>query len=338
MSSMDIGIDLGTTSVIIYSKEEGVVLNEPSVVAVKRKTEEVAAVGAGAYQMLGKAPDRLQVIKPMSDGVISDYSATEVMIKFFLQKVFGSSIIKPRVCLCVPSRITGVESRAVVDSAVSAGARKVYLIEEPVAAALGAGLDITHPNGTMIVDIGGGTTDIAVLSLNGIVTKHSNKMAGNKLDEIIIKHMKDFHSLLIGEQTAQHIKTQVGCACPREEDCEVQVKGRNLLTGLPQMITVGWKEIYGAIKDAVEEIAHAAQQVIERTPPELVGDVFENGIVMTGGGSLLHGMDTLLTERTHISARVAEDPIHCVARGTSMAFDYLDKLYDGFVDTGIKMK
>ncbi|WP_316248753.1 rod shape-determining protein [Zongyangia hominis] len=335
---MDIGIDLGTTTVIIYCKDEGAVLSEPSVVAVKRKTEEVVAVGEEAYKMLGKAPDRLEVIKPMSDGVISDYSATEVMIKFFLQKVFGGSILKPRVCLCVPSQITGVESRAVVDSAVSAGARKVYLIEEPVAAALGAGLDITHPNGTMIVDVGGGTTDIAVLSLNGIVTKHSIKVAGNKLDDMIIKHMKDFHSLLIGEQTARQIKTEVGCAYPREDDKEVLVRGRNLLTGLPQQITVGWKEIYGAIKDPIDEIVHAAQQVIERTPPELVGDVFENGMVLTGGGSLLHGLDTLLTEKTRIQARIADDPIHCVARGTSMAFDYLDKLYDGFVDTGIKMK
>lgn len=338
MSSMDIGIDLGTTTVIIYFKDKGAVLSEPSVVAINRKTDEVVAVGEEAYRMLGKAPDRLQVIKPMSDGVISDYAATEVMIKFFLHKVFGNSIIKPRVSICVPSQITEVESKAVVDSAATAGARKVYLIEEPVAAALGAGLDITKPNGNMIVDIGGGTTDIAVLSLNGIVTKQSIKVAGNKMDDAIIRHMKDYHNLLIGEQTARHIKTEVGCAYPREDSKSVAVRGRNLLTGLPQMIDIGWKEIYGAIKDHVSEIILSVQQVIERTPPELVGDVYSNGIVMTGGGSLLYGMDTLITEQTKIKARVAEDPVNCVAKGTAMSFDYLDKLYDGFVDTGIKMK
>lgn len=329
---MDVGIDLGTATVIIYIGGEGVVLKEPSVVAVNMKTETVISVGEEAYKMIGKTPSHIKAVRPLSKGVVCDYKMTEKMVKYFIKKICKDSLVKPRIALCVPSGITNVESNAVIDVAISSGARKVYLIEEPVAAAIGAQIDIEKPNGNLIVDIGGGTTDIAVLSLNGIVNKKSIKVAGDTINDAIIKYVRASHGVLIGEKMADQIKQNVGSVFfEPDEDVSATVKGRNLTTGLPCSIEISRSMLYDCIMKETEQIITAVKEVIEKTPPELVGDIYTNGITMTGGGSLLHGMDKLLEKQTKIPTRIAEDPVDCVAIGTGKSFDYLDKLVDGFV-------
>ena len=329
---MDVGIDLGTATVIVYIGGQGVVLSEPSVIAVNLKTDSVISVGQEAYDMVGKTPSHIQAIRPLSKGVVCDYKMTEEMVKFFIKKVCRDSLVKPRIALCVPSGITNVESNAVIDVAIASGARKVYLIEEPVAAAIGANIDIEKPNGNMIVDIGGGTTDIAVLSLNGIVNKKSIKVAGDAINDSIIKYIRSSHGVLIGERMADQIKRTVASVCWEDgEDISAPVKGRNLTTGLPCSLEISRSMLYDCVMKEVDQIVTAVKEVIEKTPPELVGDIYTNGITLTGGGSLLHGMDRLLEKQTKIHTALAKDPVNCVAIGTGKSFQYLDKLVDGFV-------
>ena len=329
---MDVGIDLGTATVIVYIGGQGVVLSEPSVIAVNLKTDSVISVGQEAYDMVGKTPSHIQAIRPLSKGVVCDYKMTEEMVKFFIKKVCRDSLVKPRIALCVPSGITNVESNAVIDVAIASGARKVYLIEEPVAAAIGANIDIEKPNGNMIVDIGGGTTDIAVLSLNGIVNKKSIKVAGDAINDSIIKYIRSSHGVLIGERMADQIKRTVASVCWEDgENISAPVKGRNLTTGLPCSLEISRSMLYDCVMKEVDQIVTAVKEVIEKTPPELVGDIYTNGITLTGGGSLLHGMDRLLEKQTKIHTALAEDPVNCVAIGTGKSFQYLDKLVDGFV-------
>ena len=329
---MDVGIDLGTATVIVYIGGQGVVLSEPSVIAVNLKTDSVISVGQEAYDMVGKTPSHIQAIRPLSKGVVCDYKMTEEMVKFFIKKVCRDSLVKPRIALCVPSGITNVESNAVIDVAIASGARKVYLIEEPVAAAIGANIDIEKPNGNMIVDIGGGTTDIAVLSLNGIVNKKSIKVAGDAINDSIIKYIRSSHGVLIGERMADQIKRTVASVCWEDgEDISAPVKGRNLTTGLPCSLEISRSMLYDCVMKEVDQIVTAVKEVIEKSPAALAADIYTNGITLTGGGSLLHGMDRLLEKQTKIHTALAEDPVNCVAIGTGKSFQYLDKLVDGFV-------
>ena len=318
----DIGIDLGTASVLVYVKGKGVVLNEPSVVAMDKTTGKLLKVGTDAQAMLGRTPGNIIAIRPLREGVISDYDMTERMLKEFIHKVAGFSFFKPRVIICVPSGITEVEERAVIDAGIQAGARKVYLIEEPVAAAIGAGIDITQPDGHMVVDIGGGTADIAVISLSGVVESASIKIAGDQLNEAVVKYMRRKHNLLVGERTAEEMKKQIGCVFPKDEEETMDVKGRCLLTGLPKVVTVSSTEMMDRIMEAIHS-------VLERTPPELVADVSTNGIIMTGGGSLVYGFDKLVTARTGIHTTVADDAISCVVLGTGKSLDSLNAMQDG---------
>ena len=329
----DIGIDLGTASVLVYIKGKGVVLNEPSVVAIDKNTGRLLKVGAEAQAMLGRTPGNIVAIRPLRDGVISDYDMTERMLKEFIRKVTGGfHLFPPRIMVCVPSGITEVEERAVIDAGRQAGARRVYLIEEPVAAAIGAGVDITKPDGHMVVDIGGGTSDIAVISLSGVVESASIKVAGDQFNEAIVKYMRRKHNILIGERTAEQMKMEIGCVYPKEEEATIEIKGRCLMTGLPKTITVNSTEMMEAFEEPVERILEAVHNVLERTPPELVADISNNGIVMTGGGSLVDGFDKLITARTGIHTVVAEDAISCVAEGTGKSLDSLGDMQDGTVN------
>ena len=329
----DIGIDLGTASVLVYIKGKGVVLNEPSVVAIDKNTGRLLKVGAEAQAMLGRTPGNIVAIRPLRDGVISDYDMTERMLKEFIRKVTGGfHLFPPRIMVCVPSGITEVEERAVIDAGRQAGARRVYLIEEPVAAAIGAGIDITKPDGHMVVDIGGGTSDIAVISLSGVVESASIKVAGDQFNESIVKYMRRKHHILIGERTAEQMKMEIGCVYPKEEEATIEIKGRCLMTGLPKTITVNSTEMMEAFEEPVERILEAVHNVLERTPPELVADISNNGIVMTGGGSLVDGFDKLITARTGIHTVVAEDAISCVAEGTGKSLDSLGDMQDGTVN------
>ena len=329
----DIGIDLGTASVLVYIKGKGVVLNEPSVVAIDKNTGRLLKVGAEAQAMLGRTPGNIVAIRPLRDGVISDYDMTERMLKEFIRKVTGGfHLFPPRIMVCVPSGITEVEERAVIDAGRQAGARRVYLIEEPVAAAIGAGIDITKPDGHMVVDIGGGTSDIAVISLSGVVESASIKVAGDQFNESVVKYMRRKHNILIGERTAEQMKMEIGCVYPKEEEATIEIKGRCLMTGLPKTITVNSTEMMEAFEEPVERILEAVHNVLERTPPELVADISNNGIVMTGGGSLVDGFDKLITARTGIHTVVAEDAISCVAEGTGKSLDSLDDMQDGTVN------
>ena len=325
----DIGIDLGTASVLVYVKGKGIVLNEPSVVAMDKTTGKLLKVGAEAQAMLGRTPGNIIAIRPLREGVISDYDMTERMLREFIHKVAGVSFFKPRVIICVPSGITEVEERAVIDAGIQAGARKVYLIEEPVAAAIGAGIDITQPDGHMVVDIGGGTADIAVISLSGVVESASIKIAGHKFDEAVIKYIRRKHNVLIGERTAEELKMTIGCVFPRPEEVTMDIKGRCLMTGLPRVFSVSSSEMIEAFEEVSSRILEAIHGVLERTPPELVADISTNGIVMTGGGSLLWGFDKLIESHTGIETHVAEDAISCVAEGTGKSLDSLDQMQDG---------
>lgn len=327
--SSDIGIDLGTATVLVYVKGKGVVLNEPSVVAVDKSTGKIMSVGLEAEKMLGRTPGNIIAVRPLREGVISDYEMTERMIKEFIRKVQGFRLFKPNLVICIPSIITEVEERAVIDAGTQAGAKKVYLIEEPVAAAIGAGIDIARPNGNMIVDIGGGTTDVAVISLGGIVESTSIKIAGDKFDEAIAKYVKRKHNALIGERTAEQVKKKIGCVYPRTEEISMEIKGRCLMTGLPRTFSVNSTEILDALEEVSTSIVEAIHWVLERTPPELTGDVSTNGIVMTGGGSLIWGFDKLIASKTGIPTHIADEAVSCVAYGTGNCLDNLQAMQDG---------
>lgn len=329
MFSNDIGIDLGTATVQVYVKNKGVVLCEPSVVAVDRLTGEVLKVGEEAQKMLGRTPGNIVAIRPLREGVISDYAITEKMIKEFIRKVHGFRLFKPNIIICVPSIITEVERKAVYDAGMRAGARVVHLIEEPVAAAIGAGIDISKPDGNMVVDIGGGTTDVAVISLDGIVESTSVKVAGDKFDEAIVKFIRKKHNILIGDRTAEAIKIEIGGVYPREEEKTMEIKGRCLMTGLPKSFTVSSSELLEAFEEVTNRILEAVHSVLEKTPPELIGDISNNGIIMTGGGSLIWGFDKLIASKTGIPTRVAEDAVYCVAYGTGKSLDHINELQDG---------
>lgn len=327
--SSDIGIDLGTASVLVYVRGKGVVLNEPSVVAVDKQSGKILSVGESAQKMLGRTPGNIVAIRPMREGVISDYEMTERMIKEFIRKVIGFRLFKPNVVMCVPSIITEVEERAVIDAGTQAGAKRVFLVEEPLAAAIGAGIDIAQPNGNMIVDIGGGTTDIAVISLGGIVESTSIKIAGDKFDEAIVKYIRRKHNVMIGERTAEEIKIQIGCVYPRAEEISMEIKGRCLMTGLPRTFTVTSTEVLEAFEEVTTSIVEAVHTVLERTPPELTGDISTNGIVMTGGGALIWGFDKLIAAKTGIPTYVADEAISCVAYGTGKCLEQLGAMQDG---------
>ena len=322
----DVGIDLGTATVIVYIKGKGIVLREPSVVAVDNNSGDVLAVGGEARKMLGRTPGNIIATRPLREGVISDYTVTEKMLKYFINKVCGKFIFAPRIMICIPSQVTEVEKRAVIDAASQAGARKVYLIEEPIAAAIGAGIDISKPCGNMIVDIGGGTTDIAVISLGGSVVSTSLKVAGDKLDEAIVKYIKRKHNIMIGERTAEDLKINIGCVYPKIQDVEMDIRGRDLSTGLPKTITVYSSEMLEALIEPAMMFVDEVHSVLERTPPELAADISDRGIYMTGGGCLVDGLDKLLQEKTGINVMIAEDAISCVALGTGKALDNLDAL------------
>ena len=325
----DIGIDLGTASVLVFVKGKGVVLREPSVVAMDKNTGKLLKVGAEAQQMLGRTPGNIIAIRPLREGVISDYDMTERMLKEFIRKVSTFSLIKPRVVICVPSGITEVEERAVIDAGIQAGARRVYLIEEPVAAAIGAGIDIAKPDGHMVVDIGGGTADIAVISLSGVVESASIKVAGDQFNEAVVKYIRRKHNVLIGERTAEDLKISIGCVFPRPEEVTMEIKGRCLMTGLPRVFSVSSSEMIEAFEEPAQRILEAIHSVLERTPPELVADISTNGIVMTGGGSLVWGFDKLIESHTGIETHVADDAISCVAYGCGKSLDMLNDMQDG---------
>ena len=327
--SSDIGIDLGTATVLVYVKGKGVVLNEPSVVAVDKVSGKILAVGEEAQSMLGRTPGNIVAIRPLREGVISDYEMTERMIKEFIAKVQGIHLFKPNVVICVPSIITEVEERAVIDAGTQAGAKRVFLVEEPVAAAIGAGIDITQPDGHFIIDIGGGTSDIAVISLSGVVESASIKVAGDQFNEAVVKYMRRKHNLLIGERTAEEMKMSIGCVFPPEEEMTMEIKGRCLLTGLPKLITVTSTEMMDALEEVSSAIVEAVHWVLERTPPELTGDISANGITMTGGGSLIWGFDKLIASKTGIPTRVADEAVSCVAYGTGNCLENLSKMQDG---------
>ena len=328
----DIGIDLGTASVLVYVKNKGIVLNEPSVVAMDKNTGKLLKVGEEARQMLGRTPGNIVAIRPLREGVISDYDMTERMLKEFIRKVAGFMVFKPRVIICVPSGITEVEERAVVDAGIQSGCRRVYLIEEPIAAAIGAGIDIMKPDGHMVVDIGGGTADIAVISLSGVVESASIKVAGDQFNEAVVKYMRRKHNILVGDSTAEKMKIAIGCVYPREEETFMDVKGRCLITGLPKTITVSSEEMREAFEEPTERILESIHAVLERTPPELVADVSTNGIMMTGGGSMVYGFDKLITSRTGIATSVAENAIACVAEGTGRSLDMITDMQEGTIN------
>lgn len=321
---MDIGIDLGTASILVYVKGKGVVLKEPSVVAFDRDTNRIKAIGEEARLMLGRTPGNIVAVRPLRQGVISDYTVTEKMLKYFIQKAVGKQRFrKPLISICVPSGVTEVERKAVEDAAFQAGARDVKIIEEPIAAAIGAGIDIARPCGNMIVDIGGGTSDIAVISLGGTVVSTSIKIAGDDFDDAIVRYMRKKHNLLIGERTAEDIKIRIGSAFPRPEIEQVDVRGRNLVTGLPKTIAVTSKETEEALRDTTLQIVEAVHSVLEKTPPELAADIADRGIVLTGGGSLLYGLEELIESKTGITTMTAEEPMTAVAIGTGKYVEFL---------------
>lgn len=327
MAAMDIGIDLGTTSILVFAKGKGIVLKEPSVVAYDKDADRVKAIGEEARQMIGRTPGNITAIRPLRQGVISDYLVTEKMLRYFIQKAMGrKSFRKPRINICVPSGVTAVERKAVEEATYQAGAREVSIIEEPVAAAIGAGIDITRPFGNMIIDIGGGTTDIAVISLGDTVVASSIKVAGNDFDQAVIRYVRKNHNLLIGEQTAEAVKIKIGSAYPRPQMMTMEVKGRNVVTGLPKTVTLTSEEVRTALSDATTQIVEAVHSVLEKTPPELAADISERGIVLTGGGSLMDGLEELIEEATGINTMTAEEPACTVATGTGMYNEMMEKL------------
>jgi cell shape determining protein, MreB/Mrl family len=327
MFSKDIGIDLGTANVSIHVKGKGVVLDEPSVVAIESDSRRVLAVGEEAHRMVGRTPGNIIAIRPLRDGVIADFEITELMLKAFIDRVGGRSWYgRPRILICAPTDITSVEQKAIREAAERSGAREVFLEEEPKAAAIGAGMDIYQPSGNMVVDIGGGTTDIAVLSMGDIVTSSSIKVAGNKFDDAIMKYIKSKYKLLVGERTSEDIKIKIGTVNVEGRNGEIDIRGRDMVTGLPQTVTIRSAEVREALWDSVMSIVSAAKSVLERTPPELSADIIDRGVILTGGGALLDGLDTLLSEELMVPVLVAEDPMHCVVKGTGIMLDNLDRL------------
>jgi rod shape-determining protein MreB len=327
MFARDIGIDLGTANVLIYVKGKGIVLNEPSVVAIDKNTNRVLAVGEEAWRMVGRTPGNIVAIRPLKDGVIADFDITEAMLKHFLSKLnLKGFFAKPRILICCPTNITSVERKAIKEAAEKSGGKKVYLEEEPKVAAIGAGMDIFQPSGNMVVDIGGGTTDVAVLSMGDIVTASSIKVAGDKFDLEILNYIKREYKLLIGERTAEEIKMKVATVFPGARNEEIDIRGRDLVTGLPRTITVRSEEIEKALRETVYAIVQAAKGVLERTPPELSADIIDRGIILTGGGALLHGMDQLLAKELKVPVFIAENPMDCVAIGTGIMLDNIDKI------------
>lgn len=325
--SRDIGIDLGTANVLVFQRGRGIVLREPSVVAVNKTTRELKWAGEEARQMIGRTPGSIIAMQPIRDGVIADYTVTEQMLRHFIEKVVGKrTLFKPRVIICVPSGVTSVERRAVLDAARSAGAREAYPIEEPMAAAIGAGLNISDPEGNMVIDIGGGTTDIAVISLGGIVRSDSVRVGGNKFDEAIHRYVKREYNLIIGDRTAEEIKMAIGSAYPLEDELAMDVKGRDMVEGLPKTVSISSRHVREALSESVQQIVTRTRSVLEQTPPELASDIVTHGIWLTGGGALLRGLDQLIMEQTGIPVHVAEDPLSCVAMGTGRALDQIELL------------
>lgn len=313
----DIGIDLGTASVLVYVKNKGIVIREPSVVALQKDTNKILAIGEEARQMIGRTPGNIVAVRPLKDGVIANYEVTEEMLKYFIERVIPRPrLFRPQIVVCIPSGVTSVEKRAVLDAAVQAGAKKTFLVEEPMAAAIGAGLNITEANGNMVVDIGGGTTDIAVISLGGIVVSESLRVGGDKFDEAIIRYIKKMYNMMIGERTAEEIKIKIGSAYPEGEEKTMDIRGRDLVTGLPRTIKFTSTDSFQALSEPIAAIVDGIKSVLERTPPELASDIVDKGIVLTGGGALLQGFSRLLAEETGIPVHLAQDPLSCVALGT----------------------
>lgn len=332
MFNKDIGIDLGTANVLIYIKGQGVILNEPSVVAIDSETKKPLAVGTDARSMLGRTPGKVKAIRPMKDGVIADFEVTEVMLNYFLKKINGKNFFsRPRILICCPSNITQVEKNAIKEAAERTGAKKVYLEEEPKVAAVGAGMDISKPSGNMVIDIGGGTTDIAILSLGGIVNSASIKIAGNTFDSDIAKYVKDKYKLLIGDRTSEDIKITIGTVFPSEKDEKMQVRGRDLVNGLPHTITLSGNEVERALKESIYVIINSAKAVLEQTPPELAADIIDKGIVLTGGGAMIDGFDKLLSKELNVPVFVAESPLTCVVEGTGILLDNLHLLENNYL-------
>lgn len=331
--SADLGIDLGTATVLVYVKGKGVILKEPSVVAINKVNNKILAVGEEARNMIGRTPGNIVAVRPLKDGVISDYDITEKMLKEFIKKACGGKkIIAPKVMVCIPSQATEVEKRAVIDATKNSGAKEVHLIEEPLSAAIGAGIDITKPNGNMIVDIGGGTTDIAVISLGGVVIRKSIKSAGDRFDEAIVKYVRLKHRIMIGEKTAEDLKINIGCAYKDARESSYIMKGRNLVTGLPDQVEITSEEIREALEEPVGLIVDGVKSILEKTPPELASDIIEKGIIMTGGGSLLYGLDKLIEVNTGLNVKIAENSVEAVVEGTGQVLNYINKLQ--FDDSG----
>lgn len=325
--SRDMGIDLGTANTLVYVRRKGIVLNEPSVVAIQNDTKTVLSVGEDAKKMIGRTPGNIVAIRPMKDGVIADFDVTQSMLKYFIRKASpNKSIIQPRVVVCVPSGVTEVEKRAVEEAALQAGAREAYLIEEPMAAAIGAGLPVEEPTGSMVVDIGGGTTEVAIISLGGIVTAKSIRVGGDELDESIVQYIKREYSLMIGERTAEEVKMTIGSAFPKNKEEKMLVRGRDLVSGLPKTLEITSTEILDALREPVYQIIEAIKYTLEKTPPELAADIMEIGIMLTGGGAMLDGLDLLVKKETGMPVRIAENPLDCVAIGTGKTIEEIDTL------------
>ena len=334
MLGRDMAVDLGTANTLVYVRGRGIILNEPSVVAVNVKDGRPLAVGAEAKRMIGRTPSHIQAIRPLKDGVIADFEICEKMLRYFIQRAHQRRFAKPRMIICVPSGITGVEKRAVMEAAMTAGARKAYIIEEPMAAAIGAGLPVHEPTGNMVVDIGGGTTEVAVISLGGIVTSQSIRVGGDELDEAIIAYVKKEHSLALGERTAEEIKITLGSAYPLDEELYAEVRGRDLVSGLPKVLVISTEEIRKAIAEPVSAIVDAVKTTLDNTPPELAADIIEQGIVLTGGGALLQGLASRLHHETSMLIVTAADPLNCVAIGAGQCLEEFDVLKHVLVNSG----
>lgn len=327
MFGRDMGIDLGTANTLVFLKGKGIVVNEPSVVAIKQRTNQILAVGDEAKKMIGRTPGNIVAIRPLRDGVIADFNTTEAMIRYFIGKAYKQSLFspKPRVIVCVPSGVTSVEKRAVEEATLKAGAKQALIMEEPMAAAIGSQLRVEEPTGNMVVDIGGGTTDVAVISLGGIVASKSLRIAGDEFDQYIVSYIKKEYNLMIGERTAEQIKVTIGAAYPTTENETMEIRGRDLVTGLPKILTITSKEVTEAIKEPVNAIVEAIKYTLEKTPPELSADIMESGIMLTGGGALLTGLDTLISLETGMPVKIADEPLDCVARGTGLALENIER-------------
>jgi len=325
--SKDIGIDLGTANTLVHVRGRGIVLQEPSVVAIQHETKDILAVGEEAKKMIGRTPGNIIAIRPMKDGVIADFDVTQTMLRYFIAKTNARrNLVRPRVVVSVPSGVTEVEKRAVIDAALQAGAREAYLLEEPMAAAIGAGLPVHEPTGNMVVDVGGGTTEVAIISLGGIVTSRSIRVAGDEMDEAIVNYVKRTYNLLIGERTAEEVKITIGEAYPSEEEKEMEIRGRDLVSGLPKTLQISSREVHKALAEPVSSILEAIKVTLERTPPELAADIMDRGIVMTGGGSLLSGFDRLVSKETGMPVYLSDDPLLCVVRGAGKVLEELETL------------